>query len=281
MAVKECEKLGKSYMLELVGCPWDGYWNHSIKGKIIAPFIKHTTARNVYKAPFVVYVTNEFLQNRYPTKGKSVNCSNVFITEYDGSLLERSLNRIRKSEKLILGTAAGVNVRFKGQQYVIKAIGELKKQGVDNIEYQLVGAGDQTYLKTVAENNGIADKVKFLGSLPHEKVFQWLDTINIYVQPSRQEGLPRSVIEAMSRGLPCFGAKTGGIPELLEPEYIFSNTNNNIKEISLILKGYTKDRMEAQAIRNFQEAKQYLYENIEARRRPFYGEYAQSIGVEK
>ena len=45
-----------------------------------------------------------------------------------------------------------------------------------------------------------------------------LDTCDIYVQPSLQEGLPRALIEAMSRGCPCIGARTAGIPELLPEE---------------------------------------------------------------
>ena len=51
-------------------------------------------------------------------------------------------------------------------------------------------------------------------------MFELLDECDIYLQPSLQEGLPRSVIEAMSRGCACIGAATAGIPELLESEYV-------------------------------------------------------------
>ncbi len=89
----------------------------------------------------------------------------------------------------------------------------------------------------------------------HEDVFNWLETIDIYTQPSRQEGLPRALIEAMSRGLPAFGARTAGIPELLEKEFIFSNTKYNIDEICSILVGFSKEKMLSQSIYNFNEAK--------------------------
>jgi glycosyltransferase involved in cell wall biosynthesis len=45
-----------------------------------------------------------------------------------------------------------------------------------------------------------------------------LDQADIFVMPSRTEGLPRTMIEAMARGLPCIGSAVGGIPELLRPE---------------------------------------------------------------
>ena len=32
------KKLKKDYLVEMVACPWDSYWNHSLKGKIVAPF---------------------------------------------------------------------------------------------------------------------------------------------------------------------------------------------------------------------------------------------------
>ena len=276
IALVYAKKYNIPYLVEVVGCPWDGLWNHSLKGKIIAPCMYFKTKKLVEDAKYVVYVTNEFLQKRYPTKGEYVNCSNVSLEEFDDNVLVNRLNKIKnmqKNSKIVLGTAAAVDVRYKGQQYVIKALGKLKKQGITNYEYQLVGCGDQTYLKSIAEKYNITEQVKFLGVMPHDKVFEWLDTIDIYVQPSRQEGLPRSLIEAMSRALPAFGANTGGIPELLEQDYIFSNTRKNIDEICNILQSFNKDTMREQALRNFEEAKKYDKRIIEERRKEFFMEF--------
>ena len=44
-----------------------------------------------------------------------------------------------------------------------------------------------------------------MGGVPHNKIFQLLDDIDLYIQPSLQEGLPRSVVEAMSRACPIIG----------------------------------------------------------------------------
>lgn len=276
LAIDFAKEFGKPYLIEVVACPWDALWNHSFKGKLMAPFMYCSTKRLVDHARYVIYVTSEFLQKRYPTKGKSVSCSNVSLMEFEDNVLLRRLNKIEMrttEDKLIIGTTAAVNVRYKGQQYIIKALGMLKKQGITNIEYQLVGGGDQEFLKSIAKKNNVQDKVKFLGSMPHTKVFEWLETIDIYVQPSRQEGLPRALIEAMSRGLPAFGARTAGIPELIDPEFLFSNTPNNINEICNILLSFEKTVMRDQSKRNFYQSQKYDKTTIEKRRKQFFEEF--------
>lgn len=279
IAVKFAQKYDKPYLLEVVGSAWDALWNHSLHGKIIAPFMHYTTKRIVKNAKYVVYVTNEFLQKIYPTKGKSVNCPNVLIKKFDDNVLKARIEKINKmkNSRIVIGTIAAVNVKYKGQQYVIEALGRLKKQGITKYQYQLVGGGDQTYLKSIAKKFNVTNQVKFLGAIPHDKVFEWLDTIDIYVQPSTTEGLPRALIEAMSRGLPAFGAKTGGIPELLEQEYVFSNTRRKIDEICSILQSFTKEKMIIQAKRNYEEAKKYDKGIIEERRKQFFMEFKNSI----
>lgn len=279
LSVDIARKQGKPYFVEVVGCPWDAFWNLGIKGKLIAPYMKHATKTRVKQAPYAIYVTNDFLQDRYPTQGRQINCSNVSLKEFDDTVLERRLKHINEDkEKIIIGTTAAVNVRFKGQQYIIKALAKLKEKGITNFEYQLVGGGDQSYLTSIAEKYNVREQVKFLGAIPHDKVFEWLDTIDIYVQPSRQEGLPRALIEAMSRGIPAFGARTAGIPELLEANFIFSNTKNNIAEICKILRKFDKETMINQSKRNYVESKKYDKNLIETRRRNFFLDFANSIG---
>ncbi len=283
-AIKYAKKRKIPYICEVVACSWDGLWNHSIKGKVMAPFSFLQLKKAVRNAPYVVYVTNEFLQKRYPTNGMSTNCSDVALTEFDDKVLKNRLEKIKhiqETHKYIIGTTAAVDVRYKGQQYIIQALGELKKQGVTNYEYQLVGGGDQRYLKRIAEKYDVVDQIKFLGAMPHNQVFDWLETIDLYVQPSRTEGLPRALIEAMSRAVPAFGAKSGGIPELLDDKFIFSNTRKNIDEIIEILKSFDKETQTKQATRNYEESKKYDKEVIEERRRNFFEDFKKYLAQSK
>jgi glycosyltransferase involved in cell wall biosynthesis len=277
MAIIYARKLNKPYLIEMVGCPWDALWNHSWKGKLVAPFMWHATKKAVKNAPYVLYVTNEFLQHRYPTTGRNIGCSDVVLPTLDESVLEVRLHKIKQMNKhkpIVLGTAAAVDVRYKGQEYVIKAISELNKQG-HNFKYRVVGGGDKTRLQSIADKYGVADKVIFEGSIPHEKVFDYLDNIDIYVQPSLTEGLPRALIEAMSRGCPCIGSNAGGIPELLDSSVIFKG--GSVKELTTILASFNAEKMNEQAKRDFEFSKRYAKEVIETRRKKFFEDFAESV----
>ena len=278
-AIQYSKKYKKKYLIELVACPWDALWNHSYKGKLLAPFVYYLTKKYIYNSNYVIYVTEKFLQKRYPTKGRNTNCSNVLISDFDELVLKKRIDRISKQkEKMIIGTIGAVNVKYKGQQFIIQALGSLKKKGIVNFEYHLVGNGDKSYLKKIARDYDVSEQVVFVGGLPHQEVFNWLDQkIDLYVQPSRQEGLPRALIEAMSRALPAFGAKTAGIPELLDNEFIFSNTPSNIQEIEEMLTLFTQEKMIEQANRNFEIAKKYQASVIEERRRKIFLEFKGAI----
>jgi glycosyltransferase involved in cell wall biosynthesis len=276
IAASYARKYNKPYLVEVVGCAWDGNWNYSLLGKIIAPLSYLLQKKTVRNADYAVYVTNEYLQKKYPNNGKTTHCSDVNLTDFNDNILKeriRKIQNISDEDRIIIGTTAAIDVKYKGQQYVIKALGELKKRGNIRYEYQLVGNGDPTYLKKMADKYNVSDQVKFLGVMAHDKVFEWLDSVDIYVQPSRQEGLPRALIEAMSRGLPALGARTAGIPELLDSRFIFSNTRNNINEICFILNSLDKNVLVEQAVRNFEEAKNYDKSIIETRRQNFFREF--------
>lgn len=269
--VKECKKTGIPYLVEVVGCDWDALWNHSWQGKIAALPRFIALKRAVRNAPYVLYVTKEFLQRRYPTLGIQAGISDVKLKPNDENALSHRLNKIAHKSiesKLIIGTTAAIDVKYKGQQFVIAALGKLKKQGITNIEYQLVGGGKADYLKNIAEKYDVLDQVVFKGLMPHEKVFEWLDSIDVYVQPSLQEGLPRAVVEAMSRGCPVFGAQTGGIPELMDPSFVFKR--KNVHQIADMIKRFDQSCMTNEAKRSFQKAKDFNPEHLDSQRDAFY-----------
>lgn len=280
IVVKTAKKRQKSYLVEVVGCPRDVYWNHSLKGKIAA-LPSYSAMKNVVKsAPFTLYVTKEFLQQRYPCENNVIGCSDVSLPKLDEGILEKRLSRVNniKAKSFIIGTTAVVNMKYKGQEYVIEAISRLNKEGY-NIEYYLAGGGDNTYLKSIAEKYGVLEKVKFLGLLPHQKVFDYLDNIDIYIQPSKSEGLPRALVEAMSRGCPSLGAKAGGIPELINKKFIFKS--GSVDEICTLLKKMDKNTMFEEANRSFEKAKEFDAELLEEQRISFYKQFSKSATLIK
>ncbi len=271
IACKLCRKKHKKYKIEIVACAWDGYINHHNSfGKIIAPIMYFVTRHNVKKSEEVLYVTSKFLQRRYPTLGNEVACSDVVLAKYKDEVLN---NRIKKIEsmnmsKIKLCTVANVGLKYKGQEFVIKALYNLKSKGSNNFIYYLIGNGDKTYLKKLISKYNLEKEVVFLGSLNHNQVFEKLDEIDIYIQPSLQEGLPRALLEAMSRACPSIGSNAGGIEELLNKKYIFNK--RDVKKIENILFNLDKNNLIEMAKFSIKKAKEFDLEKLNNLRNKFY-----------
>lgn len=270
--VSLAKKLHKKVLAVAVSCVWDAYWNHSVKGKMMAPFSFINMKRIMKMADYSIYVTSEFLQHRYPPQGKTVAISDVVLDGVENDLLSKRLSKInevgsdftRKPFNII--TCAALNVRYKRQEDVIEAMAKIKDI---NIHYYLAGGGDNTRILKIAQKYNLTDRVHFLGMLTRDKIFQKLDEMDLYVQPSKQEGLPRALVEAMSRALPAIGSTTGGIPELLGKEFIFKK--GNVTELkNLILKMMDSEQRINSAKSNFRKAMEFDTELLNKKRDDFF-----------
>ena len=264
-------KLKLPFFAESMGCAWDAYWNHGMEGKLLAPYMFFKMKRVVRHADYALYVTSEFLQKRYPCKCESVAASNVLLSDIGEEILERRMERLATAharEEITLMTTAALNVKYKGQQYVIRAIPKLNKMGI-RVKYYLVGEGDSSFLHDEAVRLGVDDQVKIMGRLTLDEVFDLLDQSDIYIQPSLQEGLPRAMIEAMSRGCACIGAKTAGIPELIPSTCIVRR--KSVCDIADAVKRLRdQDQLEILAKRNFNLSKLYRADVLNAKRNDYY-----------
>ena len=278
IGIKYAKKYHKPYIIESVACPWDSYWNHSLLGKMVAPFAYYETKKAIYHAPYVYYVTTEFLQKRYPTKGITVSCSNVVLKPVPKSVLERRISKIKnmknEGKPLVLGTAAAIDVRYKGQEYIMYAIAHLKTQGI-KFQYKLAGgltgASENTFLLDLARKLDIEDLIIFEGALSSEQMDTYYDSLDIYIQPSKQEGLPRSVIEAMSRGCLCLGTDIAGIPELLQKECLFKKGSST--EVENAILRLLKLDLVSIATENYNKACEYEINKLAKKRNELYDKF--------
>ena len=276
LGVDAARRQGKPYLMECSGCAWDEYWHYSLTGKIIAPYMEYRARRDTKYASYVIYVTEKWLQARYPTNGVSTYASNVMISSIDDTALDRRIEKIAgfKKKPIKIGTTGGIGNKAKGQQYVIKAMKKL----INNydIVYELVGGGDDTYLRKLANKYGLENRVFFHGQLTHEEVLDWLDGIDVYIQPSMQEGLPRALIEAMSRACPSIGSSTAGIPELLPESSIFKR--GSVKELTQVMRNTFEGDLATEAQRNFAKSKDFYIEYLNDRRTQIYKMYSNYVG---
>lgn len=222
LAVRHARRQGKPYAIEVVGCPWDGLTSYgTISARLYAPLAYLRHRRAIANAPMALYVTSSWLQERYPTKGEWTSASNVMLSPMPASGLARRearLAALAAGQKPVLGTIAKLSGNTKGLQTSLAALAQLRARGEDYV-YRILGPGPVEGWKSLAESLGVIDLVRFDGTRSAgQGVGAWLDDIDIYLQPSFQEGLPRATIEAMSRGAACIGSTCGGIPELLPPE---------------------------------------------------------------
>jgi glycosyltransferase involved in cell wall biosynthesis len=117
----------------------------------------------------------------------------------------------------------------------------------------------------------VDDRVAFRGQLTAgEAVRAELDRADLFVLPSRQEGLPRAMIEAMARALPCIGSTVGGIPELLPAEDMVPSNDVNALAQKIAEVISDPDRLRRMSARNLDKAKEYDDSAVRDRRRAFF-----------
>lgn len=285
IAVKYAIKYQKPYAYEIVGCPWDALWNYgNIQGKILAPFAYLRTKKIAKNSKFTLYVTENFLQNRYPTKGYSIGCSDVFLSMTEEKVLTNRIEKINNmnlEKRIKIGMIGGLTSKYKGFDLAIKSIKELNKK-YNNVELHILGGGDASKWRSLAKKEKIQDQVFFDGTLPSGyPVFEWIDNIDIFIQPSKVEGLPRALIEAMSRGCPAVGSKSGGIPELLDKRFIHKKGNYKDLTNKIIFLISNKELMIEQAKKNFETSKNYSKEVLDEKRTGFWKEFRKYVESEK
>lgn len=115
-------------------------------------------------------------------------------------------------------------IKRKGQEVLIKAIGNLKEKGII-LKCNFVGDGDEkeNYIK-LASKLGIEEQLNFKSYIPREKMLEEYHTADIFVLPSYNEGMSNALLEAMACGLPVIVTDVGGTDELVkdgENGYVF------------------------------------------------------------
>lgn len=276
-AVRIAHKQHKPTFVTVIGCPWDALWNYDWRGKLLAPSSYLSCRKTVAMADFVQYVTSDFLQKRYPSRRMQLGCSDVCIYSIDekasNDIQERWKNTTSGQIKNIV-TCASVGVAYKGQSYIIRAIARLNRQGLQ-YHYHLYGGGNPQRLKDLVHKLGVEQYVHFHGLVAHEKIMECIKGMDIYAQPSLQEGLPRSVIEAMSVGLPVMtSSDVGGMNELTLPNMRFRK--KCVDDIVKILQ-YDKDKWISASMYSIARSEEYEYSNLQKRRDAFYQDVLKSV----
>jgi glycosyltransferase involved in cell wall biosynthesis len=117
----------------------------------------------------------------------------------------------------VLGTVANL-LPIKGLETMIEAL-PLVRTKMPSVRYIIVGAGSEAYLRellNLCKDRDVSDAVHFVGF--HDRPWAYLESMDLYVQPSRDEALGIAAIEAMAMGKPVVASRVGGLPEVVDHE---------------------------------------------------------------
>jgi glycosyltransferase involved in cell wall biosynthesis len=268
------DKIGHPYAVEVVADPYDAFAPGSVRHPL-RPFFRWLYPRQLrsqcVKACAAAYVTQYALQRRYPPANIAFSTHYSSVELPDTAFVSCARLPQHKIGGLTLITVGSLAQLYKAPDVLLKAVAACVKEGLD-LQLLLIGDGKhRPELEKLAKNLYLGERVHFLGQLPAgDAVRTQLDKSDLFILPSYQEGLPRAMIEAMARGLPCIGSNVGGIPELLPPEDMVSPGDvvalaNKIREVVT-----NPEYMARMSSRNLEKAKDYREKILRERRIAFY-----------
>jgi glycosyltransferase involved in cell wall biosynthesis len=123
----------------------------------------------------------------------------------------------------------------KNHTTAIDAVAEFNSTHANKIFYTIIGSGElQNTLKEQVNLKGLNDYVQFLSYVENAK--QYLLAFDIFLLPSKKEGLPYALLEAGLAGLPCIASKVGGIPEVIidHESGLLTDPNNHMTIVSAL-----------------------------------------------
>lgn len=146
----------------------------------------------------------EYFKNEFPTKRVEI-IKNVI-----------SAPRVHKQQTgyftlLFLGLLG----KNKGIYDLLECIRDHKVEFQGKLKLYIGGNGEIEHVKQLIKEYGIADITIFEGWVSGDKKIELLNKSDAYILPSYKEGLPISILEAMSYGMPIISTPVGGIPEIV------------------------------------------------------------------
>lgn len=267
-------KTGHPYGAEVVGDPYDVY----APGGVAHPLrraLRWWSPRQLrsimHDACVGAYVNSVSLPQRYPVR-EGVFWTNYSSIDLPGSMIVNApRDAIQNDRPIELIHVCTLDVPYKATDIVIDAVAACVKRGLD-VRLTVCGEGRlRGELEARARNLGLADRTDFLGHVPSEDdILVKLDEADVFVLPSRTEGLPRAMIEAMARGLPCIGSSIGGFPELLPAADLVPP--GDVEALARKIEQFATSpaRRSEASHRNLQKAREYQNTILQKRRNELY-----------
>lgn len=281
---REITRLKKAFAVEVMGDPWDALGPGSIKARLRPLYrrvLTHDTKLICSRADAVLY-WSQALQRRYDPGKNSYSVVSPDVTLPQGFANSQQIaERFQRNEARCkgngetpksprIGFVSSLEQMYKGPDVLLHAVAMCKQSGLQPKVF-LVGEGRyRPLVAALAARLNIQDQVAFLGQLEFGKpIFDFLDSIDLFVMPSRAEGLPRALVEAMSRACPAIGSSVGGITELLAPDDRVPAGDAKALASKMLEVLGNSERLKQMSQRNLERAKQFDPVTLLERRQAF------------
>lgn len=226
--------------------------------------------RQCARACAVSYVTAEALQRHYPPPPEAFCTSFTDATLDDAARISAPRVGPMGADQYRVVTVGSLAHLIKGTGVLIDAIQICLNTGM-NITAVIIGDGIyRGQMESRCRALGIDDKITFAGQLSSgHDIRAQLDRSDVFVLPSMTEGLPRAMLEAMARGLPCIGTAVGGIPELLSREDLVApgDACGLARKIQEVLTN--PERLARMSARNLEKCNSYSADSVRTLRTDF------------
>lgn len=277
MAIDIAKKCKKPYMIEMTGDIHNALLqNPSRIRRMYAPVLYRQIRSKIKNCEYGLYVSNYYLQHKYPINGKMCGCSDANIAKIQPQILEDRIERIDETDlekRVNLALVGFYQGTGKGVDVAIRALSRLDERYHLNI----LGNGteeNRNYWTEYAEKRGVIGRIHFPHPLPSSKdVIEWLKSMDIFILPTRSEGLSRAMLEAMSTALPCIVTDICTMPELVSKEWLHPLGDDKLLAEKIDLMVSDKSQMKKAAKQNFDRAADYESEKLRIKRNNFLNEF--------
>ena len=271
---RHLRRRGRPFGLEVVGDPYDVFAPEALRHPLRPLLRAWFTARlrsQCRTAVAVAYVTERALQSRYPAAPGAVTAAYSSIQLDDTAFVDRPRAAASPKVQVRLVSVGSLEMPYKGIDTLIEALPMLVRAG---LEAHLVHLGDgrcRPDLERLVRQRRLGGRVAFAGAVPPGAAVRlFLDDADLFVLPSRTEGLPRALIEAMARALPAVGTNVGGTPELLDQAHLVPPDDPVALAYAITALVADPAAFAAASKRNLARARSYAAETLARRRTDFY-----------